>query len=93
MKNRELALKTLDYIREHPETWDQGDYVCGAKACFFGRAALLAGWSRWETPERFWSTPIRELLGWTAEEAASVCYLQTDDFSELEAAVKRVLAS
>jgi len=45
LRGDDLAYATLDYIREHPEEWNQSSYfsTCGSTACFAGRALLLAG--------------------------------------------------
>jgi len=48
LRGDDLAYATLDYIREHPEEWDQGLYMCGSTACFAGRAVLLAYGENWE---------------------------------------------
>jgi hypothetical protein len=46
--NVDLLQRTLDYIEEHPEEWDQ--YLwghktpCGTTFCFAGHAALLSGY-------------------------------------------------
>jgi hypothetical protein len=48
MVNAPLMFKTLDYIHEHPEAWDQGEWAarshCGTTACFAGTAVILAGY-------------------------------------------------
>lgn len=45
--NAELAYKVLDYIRAHPEEWDQRTWytknMCGTAACFAGWSVILAG--------------------------------------------------
>ena len=100
-KNVDLAYQTLDYIRDHPEEWDQRRYICGTTACFAGRAALISLGLRTEhqyhveqslNPE-IWS--IRECamraLGWTPREASHVFYNRTRNFAVLERAVKEVL--
>jgi hypothetical protein len=98
-KNTELAYKTLDYIREHPEEWSQRTWVCETAACFAGRAVLigleLEGWHGWQgwrsgTPENT-AAAARRLLGWTYEEGDHVFHNFTSDFTELERAVKEVL--
>jgi hypothetical protein len=38
LRGDDLAYATLDYIRDHPEEWDQGHYRCGSTACFIGRS-------------------------------------------------------
>lgn len=86
-KNIELAYEALDYIREHPEEWDQASYTCGSTACFAGRASLIAGIH----PTMIWIHTARHALGWSDAEAESVFWLQTRDFDVLENAVKRVL--
>jgi hypothetical protein len=101
-KNTELAYKTLDYIREHPEEWSQDSFFCGTTACFAGRAIMIALEKGNEADVRAWMTDkygssrdsqwlARQLLGWTYEEAHHVFYRFTSDFTELERAVKEVL--
>jgi len=87
-RNDDLAYSTLDYIREHPEEWDQRDYFCGSTACFAGRAILLAGGQA--VHGRSFIT-ARDLLGWTYDEAHYIFNSFTRDFDVLELAVKRVL--
>jgi hypothetical protein len=43
--NVPLMRKTMEHIHEHPEEWNQGQWVsaCGTMACFAGRALILAG--------------------------------------------------
>jgi len=41
-----LAWRTLHYIEDHPEKWNQAIYRCGTVACFAGWACTLAG-GRW----------------------------------------------
>ena len=102
MRNDELAYKTLDYIREHPEEWFQGLFFCGTQACFAGRAVLIAkglknGADFYRVNAKVSnrnavSVTARDLLGWTTEEAYSVFFdCDTHDFSVLEARVKAVL--
>jgi hypothetical protein len=45
MRNVELLTRTIQYIKNHPEEWDQSTFICDTAACFAGRAALLSGWS------------------------------------------------
>ncbi len=42
MPNVELLEKTLKYIEEHPEEWDQAEWFCGTVACFAGHVVGLA---------------------------------------------------
>lgn len=100
MKNTELAYKTLDYIREHPQDWNQLNYFCGTTACFAGRAILIAlGFStelefrQWQQDNWDCTTTIvaQRLLGWTPREAHHVFASYTRDFTVLETAVKEVL--
>ena len=96
-KNVELAYKTLDYIRAHPEEWSQQIYMCGSMACFAGRASLIAldmrhaDQFRCRTAHASVPAFAREALGWTREEGDHVFGLFTKDFSVLERAVKEVL--
>lgn len=96
LRGEELAYSTLDYIREHPEEWDQDSYFCGSTACFAGRVILLAlgkSWRAYQNRGTGMSTGslARELLGWTPEQADAVFRCWTDDFTVLELQVKRVL--
>jgi hypothetical protein len=43
MANADLLLKTLQFIRTHPELWNQLDYRRGNQGCFALHASLLAG--------------------------------------------------
>lgn len=99
----DLAYATLDYIREHPEEWDQRFYFCESQACFAGRAIILAGGKKligtdWEFFEDgitcLGPTGVvaRKLLGWTKTQAREVfTRCQSKDFTELETRVKQVL--
>ena len=103
LRGDDLAYATLDYIREHPEEWDQKAYFCGSSACFAGRAIILATGGaitqvKAENPrshydECFGSAGImaRDLLGWTNHQAWRVFYTFTNDFTKLEELVKGVL--
>lgn len=42
--NKELALRVLQYILDHPEEWIQDIYFCDTAACFAGRTLLLQGY-------------------------------------------------
>ena len=46
--NAPLMFKTLDYIRDHPGQWNQGEWAeqtaCGTVACFAGTAVMLTGY-------------------------------------------------
>lgn len=48
MANKELLLKTLQYIKDHPEEHDQNRWFkrtpCGTTACVAGTAAILSGY-------------------------------------------------
>lgn len=48
--NTQLLTDTLCEIRLFPEDWDQGEWRCGTRACFAGRAALLNG-AKWALNE------------------------------------------
>lgn len=91
-----LAYATLDYLREHPEEWDQCTFFCRSTACFAGRAILLAKnctlanvnmLDLWNDPEAY----AQELLGWTDAQAYEVFFFFTSDFTALENRVKQVL--
>jgi hypothetical protein len=98
-KNTELAYETLDYIREHPEEWDQNQFVCGTTACYAGRAALISlglqnqsQYHEYRINNGFDTEAIAtRALGWTKQEASHVFYRFTKDFAVLERAVKEVL--
>lgn len=34
----------LEYIKAHPDEWDQSTWFCGTTACLAGHIALLDGW-------------------------------------------------
>jgi hypothetical protein len=100
--NDDLAYQTLDYIREHPEEWNQEVYFCGTTACFAGRAIILEAQNRglesrrelydWRAGGYQGSGRLAaKLLGWTDAEAYSVFHDYTQDFDVLEHLVKRVL--
>lgn len=44
--NVALLTATLEYIKAHPEEWDQKTWRCGTTACFAGHAVKQAG-ARW----------------------------------------------
>ena len=88
LRGDDLAYATLDYIREHPEEWDQDSYFGGATACFAGRAVLLAGF---KAHARHPGIHAAELLGWTDVQAEYVFHCFTTDFGVLERHVKAVL--
>lgn len=43
MPNVNLLQGTLAYIEANPETWNQGEWVCGTTMCFAGHAVALSG--------------------------------------------------
>lgn len=43
MRNLDLMQRTLDYIRCHPDEWNQGAWRCRTGMCFAGHAAMQAG--------------------------------------------------
>lgn len=96
-----LAYATLDYIRAHPDEWDQLVYACGTMACFAGRALILSGTPVIRRNDDFYypgsGNPLsvrrvaKDLLGWNARESSEVFHNFTQDFSELERTVKDVL--
>lgn len=96
--NDDLAYAALDYIREHPEEWDQSKYICrtscGTTACFAGRVALIAR-ERGMHPYPVYGVSAgiiaQDMLGWTCEECFHVFHNYTSDFTVLETAVKEVL--
>ena len=59
--NKEPAYRALDYIKSHPEKWDQDNY-CGTACCIAGHVVLLEDGefpvgrdgkpSEWHTRER-----------------------------------------
>ena len=42
-ERKKLAYDTLDYIKAHPERWDQGEWRCSTGMCYAGWLATLAG--------------------------------------------------
>jgi hypothetical protein len=53
MANIKLLRDTLEYVRSHPEKWNQLNWAykddCGTKYCFAGTAVHLAGYKfQWE---------------------------------------------
>lgn len=52
--NKELLVKTLAFIKANPETWDQGDWVCGTTMCFAGHACVLNGDKLITDPDDDW---------------------------------------
>lgn len=42
-RNAVLAYQALDYIKAHPEEWDQSVWECGTVACFAGWVVRLSG--------------------------------------------------
>lgn len=94
LRGNDLAYATLDYIREHPQEWDQSQYFCGSLACFAGRAFLLGmNLTSWQPDEDDLDTgtAAARLLGWTDWQADYVFGLMTRDYGVLERAVKEVL--
>jgi hypothetical protein len=47
--NVDLLRRTLAYIEEHPQEWNQRAWRCGTTACFAGHAVILDG-GRWADP-------------------------------------------
>lgn len=41
---RTLALKAIQRIKRHPETWNQRNWHCGTAFCMAGHVCLLAGY-------------------------------------------------
>lgn len=96
MKDEARAYNALDYIREHPEEWNQEQYfACGTTACFAGRVLIQAGLANlngYVFPlEMSYADKARTLLGWSETEARRVFYCLTHDFDVLSRAVKEVL--
>ena len=67
LRGDDLAYATLDYIREHPEEWNQSSYfstrrstacTCRSTTCFAGRALLLAGEQQPTKNETFFTEDI-----------------------------------
>ncbi len=84
-RNDELIDKVIDYIREHPEEWNQDVWgfkaPCGTEACFAGHALLLSGYTfehGFRDPEgcSIWGVPdtARELLGVTDDQSRLLFY-------------------
>lgn len=90
LRGDDLAYATLDYIRGHPDEWDQDVGVCGSAACFVGRAVMLGLGRRFALTADLVS-PAAGLLGWTEGQVLSVYHLFTGNFTRLEQHVKAVL--
>ncbi len=84
MPNVELLTRTLEYIKEHPDKWDQKVFrsSCGTKFCFAGHAVALSG-ARWlsgpDTYERYLveSSPGAEPI-WVSHYTGDVLGLTED---------------
>lgn len=50
-RNTELLQQTMQYIKDHPERHNQGQWVCGTSACFAGWTLLLSGMMEEEVEE------------------------------------------
>lgn len=97
VRNVPLLEETLTHIRDHPEEWDQAEWICGSAACFAGRSVLLSGarqagsWGWCVFPgENVASvrTVARDLLGITNNEAYNLFHC--DNFNDLERMVKNL---
>ena len=42
-ERKRLAYDTLDYIKAHPEDWNQGEWRCSTGMCYAGWLVTLAG--------------------------------------------------
>jgi hypothetical protein len=96
MRNDELAYQALDYIREHPGTWDQASYFCRTSMCYAGTVIFLAEGitSYHEVIMEHGELPgdvAARLLGWTHREGDYVFHAMTNDFGVLERRVKNIL--
>jgi hypothetical protein len=50
LRGLDLLDAAISQIEQHPETWHQGSWRCGAGMCLAGHIATLAG-ARWPYPE------------------------------------------
>ncbi len=95
LRGDDLAYATLDYIREHPEEWDQAHTWCGSTACFIGWAIVLAlDLTTERAPSQFYGKVIEtaeDLLGWTSSQVLLIYLNSTDDFTVLEQRIKNIL--
>jgi hypothetical protein len=95
--NVELLERTLTYIRDHPEEWDQGHWICNTTACFAGHAILLDGveitnrlpsnWGMYSTRsgEIDVSVSAEQRLGLTRQQANTLfwCKNRLDDLERI----------
>lgn len=72
--NAALLRSTLDYIKTHPEQWNQKTWHCGTTACFAGHAAILAGcrWGHLESSAVILTEALETLVpSWRIEDFGS----------------------
>ena len=102
-----LAVATLDYLREHPDHWNQKEFFDqDGRTCFAGRAVLIGLGLPDEEAFRVYQEEYHEthdadlatweiaadLLGWDVEQAnEGVFYLLTRDIRDLEAVVRGMM--
>jgi len=60
LRGRELAYATLDYIKSHPEEWEQTEWRCESGMCFAGHAAILGGavWVKQNLNDTDWKSAL-----------------------------------
>lgn len=93
MLNVELMERTMTYIRDHPEEWDQKTFVsaCGTTHCFAGTALRLSGETVLYGDGLVSGKQAELLLGLTSGQACEVFYNFTADVDELALVVKDVI--
>lgn len=91
MKNAELAYKTLDYIKAHPEEWDQTMWHCGTTHCFAGHIELsITGKSQ---PDGLLTWDIaEEALGINIAESVQL-FGESNTLADLEKIIKTIFGS
>ena len=90
MKNAALAYKTLDYIKAHPEEWDQRLWHCGTTHCFAGLIELFTTGED-EAIAATWDV-AQEALG-VEKYDACLLFHGGNTLVELEEAIKEIFGS
>ena len=90
MKNAALAYKTLDYIKAHPEEWDQSNWHCGTTHCFGGLVEMFTTGevNEWEST---WDV-AEEALGISIDESTDLFY-ENNTLADLEKIIKTIFGS
>ena len=92
MKNAALAYKTLDYIKAHPEEWDQSMWHCGTTHCFGGLVELF---TTGNGDESHWTSTwdvAEEALGTDLVESAQL-FDDGNTLADLEKIIKTIFGS